>query len=183
VNSLLSLVAVMSGHFEGKGETSMTRNILLVTGLAGMLSAPAWAQETGKFNAGFKGGVGGYLSEVSSPTLGTVGVEFCAYCSGRFALFGEYSHWFGVTDSSDLAGLGLRIQGKRSVKPFFDIGVSGGSDRSGRWVYTAAGLVFGAGVTIPIKQRFYLRPQVRLYGRGKSEYMDATAQVGFGWRF
>jgi hypothetical protein len=162
----------------------MIKNILLVMGLAGMLSAPAWAQETAKFNAGFKGGIGGYCCDSggTSPALGTVGVEFCAYCAGRFGLFGEYSHWFGERSSADLAGFGVRIQGKGRVRPFFDFGASAGRDTIRRSVYDAAGVVVGAGVTIPIKQRFYIRPQVRLYGRGES-HMDATAQVGFGWRF
>ena len=163
----------------------MTKNILLVAGLAGALCVPGLAQSAGKFDIGIKGGVGGYAaadSGATSPALGTVGVEFCAYCAGRFGLFGEYSHWFETNNSSDLAGVGLRIQGKRTVRPFFDIGVSGGGDTSRGHIFTAGGLVIGAGVTIPIKQRFYLRPQVRLYGRGES-HVDATAQVGFGWRF
>jgi hypothetical protein len=174
----------MSGQLRGKKENiSMIKKMSLMACLVGMLSIPGFAQTTGKFDAGIKGGVGGYAAEGSSPALGTVGVEFCAYCAGRFGLFGEYSHWFGANNSSDLAGVGLRIQGKRSVKPFFDFGVSAGQDVFGRHTYTAAGLVLGAGVTIPLKQRFYLRPQVRLYGRGNSDYLDATAQVGFGWRF
>lgn len=163
----------------------MIKNILLAAGLAGVLNVSAFGQSAAKFDIGMKGGVGGYAvadSGGSSPALGTVGVEFCAYCSGRLGLFGEYSHWFGERSSADLAGFGVRIQGKRAVRPFFDFGVSAGRDTIRRSVYDAAGLVLGAGVTIPIKQRFYPRPQVRLYGRGES-HLDATAQVGFGWRF
>ena len=162
----------------------MIKNILLVAGLAGILGVPAGAQETGKFEIGVKGGVGGYVvadSGSTSPTLGTVGLEFCAYCAGRFGLFGEYSHWFGDRAATDVAGFGIRFQGKRQVRPFFDLGVAGGRDTVGRSTSTGAGLVLGAGVTIPIKQRFYLRPQVRLYG--KENHADVTAQVGFGWRF
>ena len=105
----------------------MIKNIVLAMGLAGLLSVSsvsASAQSTGKFDIGMKGGVGGYCCDSggTSPALGTVGLEFCAYCAGHFGLFGEYSHWFGERSSADLAGLGVRIQGKGRVRPFFDFG-------------------------------------------------------------
>jgi len=111
--------------------------------------------------------VGGFAS---------AGVEACAWCGDRFALFGEYSHWArlqslrsgtsGLT-SVDIAGGGLRIQAPTllgGVRSFIDVGLGVGRYRllqSGEnKVY---GFIAGYGVIIPINDRWYVRPQSRLY--------------------
>ena len=166
----------------------MFSKALLMAGLAGMLCMSSWAQENTHLEVGIKGGAGAYLGD-GSTSFGHVGVEVCAYCGGRYSLFGEYSHWlsseqlrFGANYSADLFGVGLRIQGRRRVRPFFDIGLAVGRDNLVRDVRTNAGVVFGGGVMVPVGKHLYLRPQVRLYGMGEAR-VAASAEVGFGWRF
>jgi hypothetical protein len=177
----------------------MINRILLSAGLASVLSMSAWAQPNAQFEVGVKGGVGAYGADnAPSPGFGQVGVEVCAYCGGRYALFGEYSHWLspaapksGIIDSADLFGVGLRIQGRRRVRPFFDIGLAVGRDSF--WcgcsgtpttldAHTTTGVVVGGGVMIPVGKHLYLRPQIRI--RPMSAFHGAaSAEVGFGWRF
>jgi len=127
-----------------------------------------------------------------------LGVEACVLCGGRFALFGEYSHWASVAGngfsdrvhSADLAGGGLRIQWSRLVRPFLDIGVVGGRDRheSGRGG-AIGGIVVGGGVRLPLGALWYLRPQVRVYGlsphtlEGLDAHWAIGASLGVGYRF
>lgn len=179
----------------------MLKNILLVAGLAGVLSVSAFAQSEGQFDIGVKAGVGNYTAErVDNRAFGNVGVEGCAFCDGHFGLFGEYAHWFSdgspqITKitSGDLGAFGVRFQSTRRVRPFFDFGVAVGNDTypssspfsskiTGESSHSTAGVVIGGGVTIPFKKHFYIRPQVRFYGM---EHLHSAAafQVGFGWRF
>ena len=179
----------------------MMKNILLVAGLAGFLCAPAFAQSEGRFDIGVKAGGGNYTAQgLDNRGFGNVGVEACAFCAGHFGLFGEYSHWFsdgsakaGTITSAELGGFGVRFQGTRRVRPFFDFGLAVGDDTFptsspfntqiiGEKSHATAGIVLGGGVTIPFNKHFYVRPQVRFYGM-EGRHAAATAQVGFGWRF
>jgi hypothetical protein len=126
------------------------------------------------------------------------GAEICAFCSGRFALFGEYSLWTrtgGVNTWAHiytglLAGAGLRIQGKGRVRPFFDVGAAGGQDRyewgsagyAGRNAHNLGGMVLGGGVSIPLGKGFYIRPQARFYALTGMHFAAGTG-VGVGYRF
>lgn len=168
--------------------------------MAGVLSLPAGAQDATRFELGIKGGGGsvGYLDDSSAPARGVIGAELCAWCSGRYALYGEYSHWLPADarnssyTGSDTFGLGLRIQGTRKIRPFFDIGIAGLNHRittvfSGRTIHsseTTGGVGFGAGVRIPAGEHLYVRPQVRFYALGGAgPYAGLSAEVGVGWRF
>ncbi len=113
---------------------------------------------------------------VSDGGIVGAGVEACAWCGDRFALFGEYSHWARLQSLSsatkgltgvDIAGGGLRIQGPTllgSVRSFVDVGLGVGRYR---WLQSGEnkvyGFIAGYGVVIPISDRWYVRPQSRLY--------------------
>ncbi len=156
------------------------------------LCLPAWAQENGRFEVGFRAGVGqyGYVDDPSHKR-GVFGVEACAFCNGGFALFTGYSRFLAPGEpsgyqSGDLVGVGLRIQGRRQVRPFFDVGLAVGGSRFGRGAgtrtMTTAGLELGGGVTILAGSHLYFRPQVRL--RVMNElYAALSAEMGIGWRF
>ena len=178
----------------------MIKNILLAMGLAGVLSVSAFAQSEGQFDIGVKAGGGSYTAMgLDNRGFGNVGVEGCAFCAGRFGLFGEYSRWFTSDSphprkitSADLVAFGARIQGGQRVRPFFDIGLAVGNDSyptssgftgriTGEHSHSTGGIVLGGGVTIPINKHFYVRPQVRLYPM--YQHAAFAAQVGFGWRF
>jgi hypothetical protein len=104
------------------------------------------------------------------------GVEACVLCGGRLGVFGEYHHWTktGVgTDEPiglDLAGGGLRIQGKgRRVRPFFDFGMLAGVERndrifalSGTGSHAVAAGTLGFGAAISITEHWYVRPLARI---------------------
>jgi hypothetical protein len=166
----------------------MIHNVLLMAGLAGVLSLSAWAQENPRFEAGFRGGAGeyGYIDDAGH-TRAVVGLEVCAYRGGRHALFGGYSHFLppGAPSgygAADLVEGGLRIQSRRQVHPFFDVGVALGHSRFRTRAFTTAGVALGAGVMIPAGRRLYLRPQGRLYVMSQS-YIAVAAEIGIGWRF
>ncbi len=147
-------------------------------------------------------GAGGFTA--SGPTLaaGQVGMEVCVFCTGRFGMFGEYSHWFtsgvaqgfnasDVVRRADLAGGGLRIQWRDRIRPFFDLGVVGGRDEHGNGGGgVLGGFVVGGGVRIPLLGRWYIRPQVRAYGLSPHtlEGVDAhwalggLVGIGYSWR-
>ena len=148
---------------------------------------------------------GGGVFTTSGPSVaaGKVGLEACVFCTGRFALFGEYTHWFtsgaatgfnasDVVRRADLAGGGLRIQGRGRIRPFFDLGLIGGRDRhrSSGGGGALGGVVVGVGVRIPVGQRWYIRPQVRSYGLSPHtlEGVDAhwalggSVGVGYSWK-
>ena len=157
---------------------------------------------------GAMAGGGGVTASGPTRPAGQVGVEACFPCSGRFAFFGEYSHWFASdanvqANPSDLvrrmilAGGGLRIQGRGSVQPFFDVGVVGGADTHGVGFGSGSGrgqalggVVVGGGVRIPLGERWYIRPQVRAYGLSPHtlEGVDAhwavsgLAGIGYSWK-
>ncbi len=169
----------------------MIHKVLLMAGLAGALSLSARAQGNPRFEAGFRGGGGGYENITSTgPRRGVVGGEVCAYCSGRFAFFGGYSHFLpaGATghQSANLVEGGLRIQGRRRVRPFFDIGVVAGhtsyTSGSGTGTFTTGGVALGAGVMIPAGPHLYIRPQFRVRIMSQS-YAAVAAEIGIGWRF
>jgi hypothetical protein len=166
----------------------MIHKVLLMAGLAGALSLSVWAQDNPRFEAGFKGGAGAYsYIDDKAPTRAVVGGEVCAYVGGRRAVFGGYSHFLPPGSPSgygaaDLVEGGLRIQSRRRVHPFFDIGVALGHNRFRTRAFTTAGAVFGAGVMIPAGRRLYIRPQARLYAMSSS-YLAVAAEIGIGWRF
>lgn len=147
-----------------------------------------------KLELGAAAGFGAFgADDVSFRKFVNAGVEACGWCSGRFALFGEYTHWEHVGKKfltritrSDLAAAGLRIQGGGRVRPFGDIGLAGGQDRyvypGGSGVHNLLGIVGGGGVAIALGERWYVRPQYRLYAL--SGYHLATGgSVGVGFRF
>jgi len=124
------------------------------------------------------------------------GVESCVLCGGRLGLFMEYHHWqkTGVgTDqpvSLDLAGGGLRIQGKGArVRPFFDMGFVAGTEETARSILpfndTHQGVVgglLGFGVAISITEHWYVRPMGRIIGLSTSEF-GGFGGLAVGYRF
>ncbi len=144
-------------------------------------------------------GAGGFTASGPTVAAGQVGMEACVFCNGRFGLFGEFGHWFtsGATQGynasdvvarADLAGGGLRIQGQRGTRPFFDVGLVGGRDEHGLAGRGGGlgGVVVGGGVRIPLRGRWYIRPQVRAYGlsphtlEGVDAHWAVSALVGIG---
>jgi hypothetical protein len=171
----------------------MSRLCIVLLAVAGIASAQG-------IELGALGGAGGFTA--SGPTLaaGQAGVEACVFCSGRFGLFGEYSHWFtsgsskgynlsDVVQRADLAGGGLRIQGRGRIRPFFDVGFAGGQDAHRQTGTGGAlgGVVVGGGLRIPLRGRWYIRPQVRAYGlsphsiEGLSPHWALGGLVGLGY--
>jgi hypothetical protein len=151
---------------------------------------------------GLIGGGAFAVSTGGAAPLGQAGVEACVFCSGRFSLFGEYSHWFSGNGTrtafgadrvttADLAGAGLRIQRRGRVRVFFDIGAVAGRDEHdvigrGR---ALGGVVVGTGVGIPWGEHWYIRPQFRAYGlsphtiEGVGPHWAVSGGVGIGYRF
>ena len=136
-------------------------------------------------------GVGQYTyDENDSPgTRESVGAEACLLCGHR-ALFVDYSHWTRpnghdatLYGSADTGTAGLRVQWRKGIRPFFDIGVAVGNARfEHHGSTTSAGLVIGAGVTVAQAEHFYLRFRGRVMYL--SQYYIATdLAVGAGWRF
>ena len=70
----------------------MSKLCIVLLAVAGIASAQG-------IDLGALAGAGGFTA--SGPTLaaGQVGVEACVFCTGRFGLFSEYSHWFTSGDS------------------------------------------------------------------------------------
>ena len=124
------------------------------------------------------------------------GVEGCVLCGGRLGLFLEYHHWQKTgtgTDQPaalDLAGGGLRIQGKgERIRPFFDLGLLAGSEKTDRLVMpfdktrrSVAGGLLGFGVAISLTPHWYVRPVARIVGLSSSEY-GGFGGVAVGYRF
>ncbi len=139
-------------------------------------------------------GVGGFATDdLQRRGFANAGVEACGWCGGRFGLFGEYSHWEEADakfptriQRSDLAAAGLRIQGGRRIRPFFDIGMAGGQDRyvypGGGGAHNLVGVVLGGGAAVSIREKWYIRPQVRVYGLS-GYHAAASVSVGIGYRF
>jgi hypothetical protein len=132
----------------------------------------------------------------TSAYLFVAGVESCVLCGGRLGLFLEYHHWNKIssgTDSPtslDLAGGGLRIQGKgERVRPFFDVGITGGVERDYRYVqspgrasHAVAGGILGFGAAISVSEHWYLRPLARIVGLSTPEF-GGFAGASVGYRF
>jgi len=117
-------------------------------------------------------------------------------CGGRSGVFLEYSHWQltppgGKTSALNYVAGGLRIQGKnRHVRPFFDIGVAIGQYDGNPHDFVhksesfgTGGIACGAGVSISIGKRLYLRPQVRMAGGLPKGVVVGSFSVGAGYRF
>ena len=147
---------------------------------------------------GAMAGSGGLTASGPAVAAGQVGVEACGFCTGRFGVFGEYTHWFtsgaaqGVNVSdvvrrADLGGGGLRIQGRGRIRPLVDFGVVGGQDSHGYYGGALGGVVVGGGVRIPLRGRWYIRPQVRAYGlsphtiEGLAPHWAVSGLVGIGY--
>jgi hypothetical protein len=124
------------------------------------------------------------------------GVEACVLCGGRLGVFGEYHHWkkTGVgTDepvSLDLAGGGLRVQGKgRRVRPFVDFGMLAGVERNNtaflfivdRSHAVVAGTL-GFGAAISITEHWYVRPLARTIVLSSLEF-GGFGGASVGYRF
>jgi hypothetical protein len=150
--------------------SSVIRSVLLLL----LTSAVVPAQ---RFELGATAGGGAYGDYGRGSAGAQAGVEACLLCSGRLALFGEVTHFFaGGPQAVNLAGGGLRLQGRRNVRPFVDIGFVAGGNRGGQ----SRGMVTGAGVQVPLSQRWYLRTQARLYA---SIRPAAILSLGLGYRF
>jgi hypothetical protein len=143
------------------------------------------------FEVGGTVGGGAIAAEdISSTSAVAAGAEACGFCSGSFALFAEYSHLevIGATRGYDITrfdlfGIGLRIQGGRRVRPFFDVGFAIGRDEYGLdSAHSNPGAVLAGGVGIPLGNRFYLRPQFRVYAL-RGLHVAAAGTVGVGARF
>ncbi len=145
-------------------------------------------------------GGGGFGAEgTGTPAYVIFGIETCAFCSSRAGLFGEYNHWqYGSggyssrITSVDMLAVGLRLQGKRKVRGFFDVGFAGGWDRfewdriggsfGGSGSHGNPGLVLGGGIAMNLAERWYIRPQVRLYALW-GLHAGFAGTVGVGYRF
>lgn len=124
------------------------------------------------------------------------GVESCVWCGGRAGLFMEFHHWqrTGVgTDqpvSLDLAGGGLRIQGKGArLRPFLDFGLTAGTVEEDRRILPfnqarqgVAGGLLGFGAAISITEHWYVRPTARIIGLSSTEF-GGFGGVAVGYRF
>ncbi len=137
--------------------------------------------------------------DLSATPFVSFGAELCALCRGRFAIFVEYNHWepsstdFSRTITSlNVFGAGLRIQGGKRVRPFFDAGFAAATDSytyymgfgapSATGRHTNPGFVLGGGAAIHIGGRFYVRPQLRvIVARGY--HYAAGGGAGFGITF
>lgn len=172
----------------------------MTRGVIGLLLATAGIVAAQGIDIGALAGFGGVTASGPTVAAGQVGVEVCVFCTGRFGIFGEYSHWFtkgeaqgfnpsDVVRRADLAGGGLRIQSRGRIRPFFDVGVVGGQDRHGSAFGGGAvgGVVLGGGARIPIRGRWYIRPQVRVYGLGTNNLYDphwamsGGVGIGYSW--
>jgi hypothetical protein len=153
------------------------------------VAAAAFAQN---WQVGAAGGVSAVgASDLPATASASAGVQVCGLCSGRFAVFAEYSHMetsggptWGIK-RYDIAAGGLRIQGRGRVRPFFDIGFAFGTDQygsKGQYRHGTPGMVLAGGVTFPLKNSWYIRPQYRMYG---FTYYHAVAGVNLevGVRF
>ncbi len=171
----------------------MKRSILAAAASLFLLCATSFAQaENRKYEVGFKAGVGGYAYfDNRAPARTVIGVETCAFCSGRYALFASYSRFAAPGapsryQSADLVNAGLRIQGRRRVSPFFDVGFAAGTSRflwgaSTRSINTA-GAALGFGVAFRTAKGLYIRPQFRLNVMSEA-YVASSAEIAIGWRF
>jgi hypothetical protein len=165
----------------------------------GLLCSTAWAQNGTRYEFGIKSGFGGLGSTRTEDMHATsvpanrihFGVEACALCEKKYALFGGYDHWLAPTDpyptysSADTLSAGFRIQGRHRVRPFADIGFTLAQSRGRSGLAVTQGLYgvgLGFGAQVPIGERKYLRPQLRIYALTHA-YRAGGLEVSFGWRF
>ncbi len=172
----------------------MTRILLVAAASACLICMPSVAQaENPRYEVGFRTGAGGYSYLDDRPYMrGMFGVEVCAFCSGRYALFGAYSHFLAPGSpsrykSADLLNTGLRIQGRGRISPFFDVGFAAGYSRflwgaGATKAIGTAGVGLGAGVAFRTAKGLYIRPSVRLNAMSEA-YVAASAEIAIGWRF
>lgn len=138
------------------------------------------------------------VGSTGGDAAGQAGVNLCIGCSGRFALFGEYRHWFtGASTgadhvkSADLGGAGLRIQSSGSRRIFFDTGLVGGCDRHADSDRSRGlgGVVVGGGIEIPVHGHWSISPQVRGYGlsphtlEGVDAHWALGGSLGVNYRY
>jgi hypothetical protein len=103
-------------------------------------------------------------------------------------MFGDYQHFLKPNNgrtgygSADSFSGGLRIQGRRKVSPFLDLGIAVGTGRYDGTSLTSVGAAFGTGLRVPLGQRAYVRPQLRLHFLDHGIFSGA-AEVAVGWRF
>lgn len=145
----------------------MKRFFWTVMATAGLVSAQ-------RSEIGVTAGFGAFAAtDVRATRAVAVGAEFCTLCSGRLGVFAEYSHLEGVgrrheIDRFDIVAGGLRVQGGRRVRPFFDVGLAYGVDSfhwyGGRASHGNPGIVLAGGAAIRLRDRLYVRPQFRVYG-------------------
>jgi hypothetical protein len=173
----------------------MTRKLLVACVSVFLLCTPLSAQtDEPRYEVGVKAGVGdySYFGNVSN-TRAVFGFETCIFCDSRYALFGTYIHLQAPElssryQSADLFSIGLRIQGRGMISPFFDAGFLAGNSRSREYRYgtkestATAGLGLGAGVAFRAKKGIYVRPQLRMGVMSKS-YVAVSGEIAIGWRF
>ena len=153
-----------------------------------LLALPLRAQIA---EAGFTIGGGTFAAEdTGSPGYTVIGAELCAFPTKPAALFAEYNHWQRAStlrresgiSSVDLFATGLRLQGGREWRPFFDLGFAAARDQFDSKSHTNPGLALGAGVAKSIGPGWYFRPQVRLYVL-RGIHAGFAASLALGYRF
>jgi hypothetical protein len=153
-------------------------------------SAPGAARLQSELGVAF--GIGSLSYTDDEPGNRTnISANACLFC-GRRALVVEYSHWTKPRASyptgyrsSDTFTSGLRFQGQRRVRPFFDVGVAVAGNRYQRasttTTITTAGAYLGVGATIPFAHS-YVRVGTRMLLMTES-YFGADLAIGAGFRF
>lgn len=158
------------------------------TALLLLLSLPLAAQIA---EAGFTLGGGAFAAEgTGAPAYTVIGAELCAFPTKPAALFAEYNHWQRAStlrresgiSAVDLFATGLRLQGGREWRPFFDVGFAAARDQFDSRAHTNPGLALGAGVAKSIGPGWYFRPQVRLYVL-RGIHAGFAASLALGYRF
>jgi hypothetical protein len=171
----------------------MKRSLLLAAASLFPICAPSFAQvKNARYEAGLKAGAGSYsYLDDRAGTRAVLGVEACAFCGGRYALFAAYDHFTAPRRarryrSADLITFGLRIQGRRRVSPFFDVGFAAGNSRfsgyAGSTSMSTAGVGLGAGVAFRAPKGLYIRPQFKAYFMSEA-YIASSVELAVGWRF
>ena len=130
-------------------------------------------------------------SDLVTTSSASAGVQVCGLCAGRVAAFAEYNHveTFGGDQWGikryDIAAAGVRIQGLGRILPFFYAGFAYGVDhfgRDGERKHGNPGMVLAGGVTFLMKNKWYIRPQYRMYGF-TWYHAVAGGNVEVGFRF
>jgi hypothetical protein len=148
-----------------------------------LLAANAGAQ---KFEIGGLGGAGTFGAEDVSGTYWVAGAEGCFFCNKKAALFVEYNH-YGLSSgrtpisSADMFSGGLRLQrAEGRLRPYFDVGVTGGQDHFMRDSHNLVGVALGGGVSISLGKHWYVRPGVHLQFTNWFHYgLWGGASVGY----